>query len=225
MSGKATLNQKERRDAILNAAVRVFSRKGFHAGTLRELAEQAQVSEALLYRHFPGKQELYQAVGEHLMQSQMGDATIQERLQQPPSTERLVTVLRLFLKNFVVRSEAALIRMVAWSLLEDGDFARALVAAVKDLLEQTLAQDLACAYSDGALRFPCECGNHALWFTDHIGFAMTLWRLPDPAITVSDCDFDEQIRLALRFCLRGMGMDETIIDRFAPLSKDQQIHG
>ena len=49
----------ERREAIIRAVRRVFAEKGFHGTTTRELAESAGVSEALLFKHFPNKEELY----------------------------------------------------------------------------------------------------------------------------------------------------------------------
>ena len=52
----------ERREAILDAAKPVFGARGYHASTTREIAAAAGVSEALLYQHFPGKRQLFEAV-------------------------------------------------------------------------------------------------------------------------------------------------------------------
>src|ERR671932_109181 len=51
-----------RREAILDAAKPVFGASGYHAATTREIASAAGVSEALLYQHFPGKRQLFEAV-------------------------------------------------------------------------------------------------------------------------------------------------------------------
>jgi len=51
-----------RRDAILAHAKPVFGSLGYHGATTREIAAAAGVSEALLYQHFPGKRELFEAV-------------------------------------------------------------------------------------------------------------------------------------------------------------------
>jgi AcrR family transcriptional regulator len=56
------LSGSERRDAILEAAKPVFGASGYHAATTREIAAAAGVSEALLYQHFPGKRQLFEAV-------------------------------------------------------------------------------------------------------------------------------------------------------------------
>ncbi len=47
-------------------AQRLFSRKGFRGTTTREIAEAAGMNEAILFRHFRGKDALYWAVIEEL---------------------------------------------------------------------------------------------------------------------------------------------------------------
>src|SRR5438874_5865711 len=56
------LSANERREAILVAAKPVFGARGYHEATTREIAAAARVSEALLYQHFPGKRQLFEAV-------------------------------------------------------------------------------------------------------------------------------------------------------------------
>lgn len=50
-----------RRQEILDAAEKLFSEKGFKGTTTKDLAAKAGVHEALLFRHFTNKQELYRA--------------------------------------------------------------------------------------------------------------------------------------------------------------------
>ena len=56
------LPAEERREAILAAAKPVFGRLGYDRATTREIAAAAAVSEALLYQHFPGKRQLFEAI-------------------------------------------------------------------------------------------------------------------------------------------------------------------
>lgn len=44
----------------------MFARKGYQGTTTREIAEQAGVNEALLFRHFPSKENLYWTLIEEL---------------------------------------------------------------------------------------------------------------------------------------------------------------
>lgn len=49
-----------RRGEILDAALGVFSEKGYEAGTMREIATAVGVSEPALYRHYAGKEALFE---------------------------------------------------------------------------------------------------------------------------------------------------------------------
>ena len=59
----------DRRRQLLEAALDAFSRKGFEGATTKEIAEAAGVTEGMVFRHFPSKQALYDAVLEHQEQS------------------------------------------------------------------------------------------------------------------------------------------------------------
>lgn len=52
----------ERREQILRAALDVFSRRGFHGATIREIASTAGLAEGTIYLYFPSKQELLRGV-------------------------------------------------------------------------------------------------------------------------------------------------------------------
>lgn len=56
---------EERRLQILRIAVRLFSQRGFRGTTTKEIAQGAGVSEAMVFRHFANKEELYTAILDH----------------------------------------------------------------------------------------------------------------------------------------------------------------
>lgn len=56
----------ERRAQILEAAGRVFARRGFRGATTREIAREAGVAEGTLFRYFPTKRHLLLALLETL---------------------------------------------------------------------------------------------------------------------------------------------------------------
>jgi AcrR family transcriptional regulator len=60
--GIRRLPRAERREQILAAATRAFSRHGYTATSLDDVAEEAGVTRVLLYRHFESKADLYQAL-------------------------------------------------------------------------------------------------------------------------------------------------------------------
>ena len=58
---------EERRSQILAVAVSLFSNRGFRGTTTKEIAQAAGVSEAMVFRHFATKEELYAAILDHEM--------------------------------------------------------------------------------------------------------------------------------------------------------------
>ncbi|HXY84789.1 MAG TPA: helix-turn-helix domain-containing protein [Gaiellaceae bacterium] len=55
------LSAAERRQALLDTALRVFSEGSYRGTTTAEIAREAGVSEPILYRHFASKRDLYLA--------------------------------------------------------------------------------------------------------------------------------------------------------------------
>jgi AcrR family transcriptional regulator len=53
---------EDKRRQILDAAVRVFARKGFHATRVGDIAEEAGVAHGLLYHYFDSKDQVLEAV-------------------------------------------------------------------------------------------------------------------------------------------------------------------
>ncbi|MDP6778629.1 MAG: helix-turn-helix domain-containing protein, partial [Candidatus Latescibacteria bacterium] len=62
------LSQEERRTQIIEVAMDLFARKGFKGATTRAIAEAAGVSEAIIFRHFATKEDLYDAIIEHTIE-------------------------------------------------------------------------------------------------------------------------------------------------------------
>jgi TetR/AcrR family fatty acid metabolism transcriptional regulator len=56
------VSQEEKRRQILEAAVRAFARKGYHACRVGEIAEEAGVAYGLVYHYFGSKEEVLQTI-------------------------------------------------------------------------------------------------------------------------------------------------------------------
>ena len=61
MAGRTQAVEDKRRQ-LLEAAVRVFARKGFHASRVGDIAEEAGVAHGLLYHYFRSKDEVLEEV-------------------------------------------------------------------------------------------------------------------------------------------------------------------
>jgi AcrR family transcriptional regulator len=56
---------EERHLQILLVAISLFAKRGFRGTTTKEIAQAAGVSEAMVFRHFATKEELYSAILDH----------------------------------------------------------------------------------------------------------------------------------------------------------------
>ncbi|HXH87841.1 MAG TPA: TetR/AcrR family transcriptional regulator [Gaiellaceae bacterium] len=91
MSTKATrLPAAERRQAIVESALRVFVGRSYSGTTTAEIAREAGVSEPILYRHFDSKRELYLAC----LESAWGSlrAVLDAKLEEFPDREAVSAV-------------------------------------------------------------------------------------------------------------------------------------
>src|SRR4051812_15274822 len=61
MTPRTLSTAEERREALIESAVKVFADRGFHGTPTTEVAKAAGISQAYLFRLFPTKSELYVA--------------------------------------------------------------------------------------------------------------------------------------------------------------------
>lgn len=65
------LSSKARRGELLDAALREFGNRGYYLTQMEHVAATAGVSKALVYQHFPSKEELFAAVTEQVVEGFM----------------------------------------------------------------------------------------------------------------------------------------------------------
>lgn len=96
----------DRKGQILLAAERLFAQYGFHAVSIRQIAQEAQVPLALVGYHYGQKQDLFHAIFEHWA------GTIDERMQGLQAVQTLPHS-RLKLQRIVEAFVAPVIRLRA----------------------------------------------------------------------------------------------------------------
>jgi AcrR family transcriptional regulator len=67
MADRKTKKKGARQEQILKAALEVFSRKGYAAATVPEIAQAAGVAAGTIYIYYPSKRELFVAVIKNLV--------------------------------------------------------------------------------------------------------------------------------------------------------------
>ncbi len=56
------LIREGKRKQIMDAALDLFSNKGFHATSIEQIAQKASISKGLMYNYFPSKEELMRSI-------------------------------------------------------------------------------------------------------------------------------------------------------------------
>jgi len=62
------LSEKERKKQILICAVKVFAKSNYRAARVADIAAEAGISEALIYKYFPSKKSIFLKILEHMTQ-------------------------------------------------------------------------------------------------------------------------------------------------------------
>src|SRR5512146_114628 len=87
------VSAEDRRQQILEVATGLFARQGYEGTTTRQIAQRASVNEAIIFRHFPSKEELYWAVIENQCQIRRGRVSLETRLATGGSDRDVLTAI------------------------------------------------------------------------------------------------------------------------------------
>jgi AcrR family transcriptional regulator len=105
----------ERRQQILELATELFARQGYQGTTTRQIAQRVQVNEAIIFRHFPTKEELYWAVIENQIRVRGGRARLESRLAAGGSDRELLTAIA----QELLGRDVTLSRLLLYTALEN----------------------------------------------------------------------------------------------------------
>ncbi len=88
------VDKEERRNRIMDAAMRVFARLGVHRARMEDVAQEAHVSKGALYWYFRSKDELLRAILARMFEPDL--RLMEEMVQQQdlPVVERLEVLAR-----------------------------------------------------------------------------------------------------------------------------------
>ena len=215
LAPRPRLDSEARRGRIVDAALPLFARKGFAGTTTKEIAEAAEVSEALLFKHFPTKAALYGAIQD------FGCRIKEEALERlrllEPSTSGLV-LMAYMMVHHIVRGDAddqlsgdTRHRLITNSLLADSEYARLVYETVFAQVFPKFGACLEAAEAAGDLApMPVKLENR-FWFGQHVAAMLALVSLSGrPAVPYRGSP-DEVIREAVWFILRGVGLKDAAI--------------
>jgi TetR/AcrR family transcriptional regulator len=107
-------NPEGTKRAVLCAACKLFTERGFAGTSMRDIAQASGVSQPLIHHHFGGKDDLYAAVRRSIV-----EAIVARDPEVVLATDRPADIRAELVRLFeFVRENESLLRMMAWSRLE-----------------------------------------------------------------------------------------------------------
>ncbi len=118
------LSADKRREQLIQVAVDLFGRKGFSGTTTREIAAAAGVTEAIIFRHFATKEQLYTAIIDRKINSADATAWINE-LRTAMDRDDDKAVIQHLIKAVIAthRTDPTFERLMLYAALEGNEIA------------------------------------------------------------------------------------------------------
>jgi len=142
----------DRRRQILEAALKVFSTKGFHKATNKDIAQAAGgISPGLIYWYFKDKEDLFLSIiRERAAIFQLAEHP--ERLMELPPREGMALIGRTYLSVFRVPGNVAIIRIMVGEAIRFPQIAEMFYKQVASRFLGLLSQYLQRQVDMGRLR-------------------------------------------------------------------------
>lgn len=108
------MGRVSQRPALLDAALACFAERGYDATRVRHIAERAGMAESALYRHYPSKEELAQALFANCL-AWYTDRLLRVADGPEPPLDRLRGVVRGVLEAYRDRPDAVVFALIGTS--------------------------------------------------------------------------------------------------------------
>jgi TetR/AcrR family transcriptional regulator, fatty acid metabolism regulator protein len=197
-----TKAQEDKRRLLLDAAVRVFARKGYHAARVGDIAEEAGVAYGLLYHYFSSKEEVLRNVFRETWRALISTIESVERGEDTPR-EQLRKVAEILLRSW--KRDPDLVRVLVLEvtrsqlLAGEMDEIVASFAVIQAIVERGQA--------DGSIRGDLDARLASYVFYGAIDELLTGWvlgRLPD-----SDEDLARAERTVVEIVAGGLAPEHA----------------
>lgn len=181
----------QRRERVLDAAMREFGARGFSGGSLNVIAREADVAKGSLFQYFDDKLDLFAHVCDVTSERIRGDVELRMRALDADAEffDHLTQILRVWVAYFrdhpVERAVTA-----ATNLEIDGDVRAAVRGVASRHYRQVLDPLVAAAVARGDLRADADLpalSAYVLLITPHLALAPYLPGL-DPVLGMHDMD-------------------------------------
>jgi AcrR family transcriptional regulator len=174
MNNRIAMRQQARRRKVLDAAVEVFSRQGYRATSMQDIASKVGVGKASLYHYVSSKEELLIELYEEVLRENVAIARSAARSSVSP-LEALEDILAQHI-SYACRNQR-LLQVFFTQEAELPSKHRARLIAMRNEYEQTTAEIVREAIAQGQIELPTSV---TIFLNTTLGAANWVYKWYDP---------------------------------------------
>jgi AcrR family transcriptional regulator len=192
----------DKRRMILDAAMRVFARQGFHTCRVSDIADEAGVAYGLVYHYFSSKDEILDTLFLERWNVMLGAIAEADR-SHPSPREKLRAIAGFIVDSY--RHEPELMKVIVVEVTRAANtFGRTHLTKIREAYEQ-IAGIVARAQADGVFRAEITPEFGALAFYGAIEQVLTRWIFDRDA--VDEDELEGAKRMIVETICRGLERD------------------
>jgi AcrR family transcriptional regulator len=196
---KATAPAVDKRRQILDAAIRVFARQGFHSTRVSDIADEAGVAYGLVYHYFKSKDEVLNELFSERWSLLL--AAIEETDREGPSPRTKLEAVAGFIVDSY-RHDPELMKVIIVEVTRAANsFGRTHLPEIRSAYE-SIAKIVAEGQEDGTFRRDVDPTFASMSFYGAIEQLLSGWIFE--LIPASDTDFDEAKSLVVATICDGL---------------------
>jgi TetR/AcrR family transcriptional regulator, fatty acid metabolism regulator protein len=195
----------DKRQMILDAAMRVFARQGFHTCRVSDIADEAGVAYGLVYHYFSSKDEILDTLFLERWNVMLAAIAEADRNHRSPR-EKLAAIAGFIVDSY--RYEPELMKVIVVEVTRAANtFGRTHLTKIREAYEQ-IAGIVARAQAEGLFRTEITPEFGALAFYGSIEQVLTRWIFDRDA--VDDDELEGAKTMIVETICRGLERDSAL---------------
>jgi len=194
----------DKRRVILDAAMRVFARQGFHTCRVSDIADEAGVAYGLVYHYFSSKDQILDTLFLERWNVMLAAIAEADRSQRSPR-DKLAAIAGFIVESY--RHEPELMKVIVVEVTRAANtFGRTHLAKIREAYAQ-IAGIVERAQAEGIFRTEISPEFGALAFYGSIEQVLTRWIFDRDA--VDDDELEGAKRMIVETICRGLERDSS----------------
>jgi AcrR family transcriptional regulator len=190
----------DKRRQILDAAIRVFATRGFHACRVSDVADEAGVAYGLVYHYFQSKEEILNTLFTERWQIMLDAIAEVDKLEEVPARDKLYLVASFIIDSY--RHEPDLMKVIIVEVTRAANsFGRAHLEKIREAYSM-IGQIVEKAQRDGVFKPEISPDFAALMFYGAIEQLLSGWIFD--VIPQGEEDFEQAKSLVVEAICGGL---------------------